>query len=88
MTSQSDVAINLIGKYFETKHPVPTRRADGRLSHVNSSFEEVNVDIPRKLARIARETGVEKFIHVRSRDLAVWGTTGTRPFCEGPSAMA
>lgn len=64
MLNKSNVVINMIGKYYETKHPVPTRRADGNLSHVNSSFEEINIDIPRRLAKLAREAGVENFVHV------------------------
>lgn len=61
---KSDVVINLIGKHYETKHFVPTRRADGSLSRVNYDFEEVNVTIPRILAEISKEAGVESFIHV------------------------
>lgn len=60
----SDVVINLIGKHYETKHIVPTRRADGNLSRVNYDFEEVNVTIPRVLAEISKEAGVSSFIHV------------------------
>ena len=60
----SDVVINLIGKHYETKHIVPTRRPDGRLCRVNYGFDEVHVDIPRKIARLAKEAGVECMIHV------------------------
>lgn len=45
----SNVVINLIGKYNETK---------------NFSFNEVHVEGPRRMARIAREIGVKKFIHI------------------------
>lgn len=45
----SNVVINLVGREWETK---------------NFSFEDVNVEGARRLARIARESGVEKFIHV------------------------
>lgn len=61
---QSDVVINLIGKHYETKHLVPTRRADGNLSNINYSFDEVHVDIARRLARLSKEAGVESFVHV------------------------
>lgn len=61
---KSDVVINLIGKHYETKHFVPTRRADGNLSRINYDFEEVNVTIPRILAEISKEAGVKAFIHV------------------------
>ena len=60
----SDVVINLIGKYYETKHLVPTRRADGSLSNINSSFEEVHTTLPATIARIAKEQGAKSFIHV------------------------
>lgn len=45
----SNVVINLIGRDWETK---------------NFTFEDVNVKIPRTLARICRESGVDKFIHI------------------------
>ncbi|KAG9491051.1 hypothetical protein GDO78_006419 [Eleutherodactylus coqui] len=45
----SNVVINLVGKEWETW---------------NSSFEDVFVNIPRRIASLAREAGVEKFIHV------------------------
>mmetsp|Transcript_33334 Transcript_33334/g.33950 ORF Transcript_33334/g.33950 Transcript_33334/m.33950 type:complete len:368 (-) Transcript_33334:174-1277(-) len=60
----SDVVVNMIGKYYETKHIVPTRRADGKLCRVNYSYEEVNIKIPATLARIAKAAGVKTFIHV------------------------
>ncbi len=61
---RSDVVINLIGKYYETKHIVPTRRADGKLSRTNFSFQEVHVDIARRIARLSKQAGVKSFIHV------------------------
>lgn len=60
----SDVVINMIGKHYETKHLVPTRRADGKLSRVNYDFEEVHVNIPRTIAEISKAAGVKSFIHV------------------------
>merc|ERR1712025_1075249 len=45
----SNVAINLIGQDAETR---------------NFSFEDVHIDGAARLARIAKECGVEKFIHV------------------------
>lgn len=61
---RSDVVVNMIGKTYETKHMVPTRRANGKLSRVNYSFEEVHIDIPQRLAEWSKEAGVERFIHV------------------------
>jgi NADH dehydrogenase (ubiquinone) 1 alpha subcomplex subunit 9 len=60
----SDVVINMIGKHYETKHIVPTRRADGTLSRVNYDFEEVHSTIPQTIARLAKEEGVRSFIHM------------------------
>lgn len=45
----SDVVINTIGKMNETK---------------NFSFSDVHIEGPRRMARIARECGVQKFIHI------------------------
>uniref|UniRef100_A0A914E7Z9 NADH dehydrogenase [ubiquinone] 1 alpha subcomplex subunit 9, mitochondrial n=1 Tax=Acrobeloides nanus TaxID=290746 RepID=A0A914E7Z9_9BILA len=45
----SNVVVNLIGSRFETK---------------NFSFEEVHVNGARRLARLSKEMGVERFIHV------------------------
>lgn len=60
----SDVVINLVGKYYETKHLVPTRRANGELSRVNYSLEDVNVNIPETIAELAKEAGVKSLIHM------------------------
>jgi NADH dehydrogenase (ubiquinone) 1 alpha subcomplex subunit 9 len=60
----SDIVINLIGKHYETKHIVPTRRADGKLSRVNYTFDDVHVNIPHKIATLAKEAGVKSFIHL------------------------
>jgi NADH dehydrogenase (ubiquinone) 1 alpha subcomplex subunit 9 len=62
--SKSDIVINLIGKHYETKHAVPTRREDGNLSRVNYGFQEVQVDIAQKIARLAKQAGVKHLIHV------------------------
>jgi NADH dehydrogenase (ubiquinone) 1 alpha subcomplex subunit 9 len=62
----SDVVINMIGKHYETKHLVPTRRSNGHLSRINYDFDEVHVDIPSKLARISKEEGIKSFIHISS----------------------
>ena len=62
--THSDVVINMIGKHYETKHFVPTRRANGEISRVNYDLEEVHVTIPRMLAREARKSGATCFIHM------------------------
>jgi len=63
---RSNVVINMVGKFHETKHIVPTRRSTGELSRVNFSYEDMNVTFPRQLARAAKQAGVETFIHVSS----------------------
>ena len=45
----SNVVVNLIGQEWPTK---------------NFSLEEANVEGPARLARLAREMGVERFVHV------------------------
>uniref|UniRef100_A0A2A4JI70 NADH dehydrogenase [ubiquinone] 1 alpha subcomplex subunit 9, mitochondrial n=1 Tax=Heliothis virescens TaxID=7102 RepID=A0A2A4JI70_HELVI len=45
----SNVVINLVGRDYETK---------------NFKYKDVHVDGPRRIARIAREMGVDRFIHV------------------------
>jgi NADH dehydrogenase (ubiquinone) 1 alpha subcomplex subunit 9 len=45
----SDIVYNLIGRNFETK---------------NFSFDQVHHEAPRRLARLAKECGVQKFVHV------------------------
>ncbi|KAJ3416676.1 39kDa subunit of ndufa9, NADH:ubiquinone oxidoreductase [Chytridiales sp. JEL 0842] len=45
----SDTVINLIGRDYETK---------------NFTFEQVNVDVPRQLAKLSKQLGVGRFIHV------------------------
>mmetsp|Transcript_100815 Transcript_100815/g.289260 ORF Transcript_100815/g.289260 Transcript_100815/m.289260 type:complete len:439 (+) Transcript_100815:31-1347(+) len=63
-----DIVINMIGKRYETRKLLPTS-PDGALdpikgSRINFGFDEVNIDIPAKLAKISKEMGVDKFIHV------------------------
>jgi NADH dehydrogenase (ubiquinone) 1 alpha subcomplex subunit 9 len=45
----SNIVVNLIGKQYETR---------------NFKFKDVNVDGARRIARIAREEGVERLIHI------------------------
>jgi len=45
----SNVVINLVGRDWETR---------------NFSFQEVHVDGARTIARIAKESGIEKFVHL------------------------
>lgn len=45
----SNVVINLVGREYKTR---------------NFDFKDVNVEGPRRLARLAREAGVQNFVHV------------------------
>ncbi|CAN0179542.1 unnamed protein product [Ectocarpus sp. 4 AP-2014] len=60
----ADTVVNLIGKHYETKHLCFTRKEDGAINRVNSSFKNVNVDVAGMLARAAKAQGVKNFVHV------------------------
>ena len=47
----SNVVVNLIGKQYQT---------------YNFKFGDVNVDGARRIARIAREEGVDRLVHISS----------------------
>eukprot|EP00949_MAST-11_sp_MAST-11-sp1_P002568 g2568.t1 len=51
-----DVVINLVGKYYETKHFLPFI--------TNYSFYDVNVRIASDIARLSKEAGVDRLVHV------------------------
>ena len=55
----SQLVVNLIGKDFETKHWA------GSLIK-NYTYEQVHAEIPRMLAQVCTEQGVEQFIHMSS----------------------
>jgi len=38
----ADTVVNLIGKHYETKHLCFTRKEDGAINRVNSSFKNVS----------------------------------------------
>lgn len=38
----ADTVVNLIGKYYETKHLCFTRKPDGSINRINCSFENVS----------------------------------------------
>lgn len=59
-------AAPLPGKYYETKHFVPTRRPNGKLSNINSTFEEMHIEAPAKIAEFAKEMGISRLVHVSS----------------------
>jgi len=61
---KSDIVINMIGKYYQTKHVLPFLRKNGKESRINYTFHDMNVDIPSRIARIAKELGIERMVHV------------------------
>jgi NADH dehydrogenase (ubiquinone) 1 alpha subcomplex subunit 9 len=76
----SDIVINLVGKYYETKHIVKTLRPDGSKSRINYTFKEINEDFPTLLAKLSTEMGVRQLIHVSAMaadasSRSVWAQT-------------
>eukprot|EP00527_Entomoneis_sp_CCMP2396_P009150 CAMPEP_0198137218 /NCGR_PEP_ID=MMETSP1443-20131203/741_1 /TAXON_ID=186043 /ORGANISM="Entomoneis sp., Strain CCMP2396" /LENGTH=395 /DNA_ID=CAMNT_0043798579 /DNA_START=94 /DNA_END=1281 /DNA_ORIENTATION=- len=64
--SDADVVVNLVGKYYESAFPYQTKSFPYIGYKTNYTFEEVNVDIPKKLAQICLEMQVDHFVHVSS----------------------
>ena len=64
--SDADVVLNMIGKYYESAFPYQTESFPYVGYKKNYTFEEVNVDIPRKLAQICLDMQVDNFVHVSS----------------------
>jgi len=64
VVGRGTVTVNMVGKYYETKGVVPTKKPDGSKSRINYSYEEVNVDIARSIAKAAKQNGCPHFIHV------------------------
>eukprot|EP00522_Entomoneis_paludosa_P015354 CAMPEP_0172440842 /NCGR_PEP_ID=MMETSP1065-20121228/1455_1 /TAXON_ID=265537 /ORGANISM="Amphiprora paludosa, Strain CCMP125" /LENGTH=376 /DNA_ID=CAMNT_0013189911 /DNA_START=114 /DNA_END=1244 /DNA_ORIENTATION=+ len=64
--ADADIVVNMIGKYYESYYPYETKSFPYVGYKKNYSFEEVNVDIPEKLARICLDMQVDHFIHVSS----------------------
>eukprot|EP00587_Corethron_hystrix_P004923 CAMPEP_0113302308 /NCGR_PEP_ID=MMETSP0010_2-20120614/3170_1 /TAXON_ID=216773 ORGANISM="Corethron hystrix, Strain 308" /NCGR_SAMPLE_ID=MMETSP0010_2 /ASSEMBLY_ACC=CAM_ASM_000155 /LENGTH=384 /DNA_ID=CAMNT_0000156067 /DNA_START=8 /DNA_END=1162 /DNA_ORIENTATION=- /assembly_acc=CAM_ASM_000155 len=66
--ADSDVVINLIGKYYETKTLVsnPNGYFPPILRKTNYSFTEAHVDIPRTIAELCTEMQVDNLIHLSS----------------------
>lgn len=58
----SNVVVNLIGRDWETK---------------NFKFNDVHVNGARTLARLCKESGVERFIHVSSLNASPYPEVGT-----------
>lgn len=62
-----DTVINLMSKYYETKHYLPHL--------INCSFEDVNVAGAELVARVAREEGVMHLVHVSAANASADSTS-------------
>jgi NADH dehydrogenase (ubiquinone) 1 alpha subcomplex subunit 9 len=62
--ADADIVINLIGKYYETTRPAQSDKFPYIKMKTNFSFEQTNVDIPRKIAELCKEMQVDNLIHV------------------------
>jgi NADH dehydrogenase (ubiquinone) 1 alpha subcomplex subunit 9 len=61
-----DVVVNLIGKNYETRSLADKKTFPFLEYKVNYDFEETHVTIPKMLAEVSKECGVNQFIHLSS----------------------
>jgi NADH dehydrogenase (ubiquinone) 1 alpha subcomplex subunit 9 len=64
--ADADLVINMIGKYYETKHLVEKDSFPYVDYAYNYKFKETNVDIPKTIAELCTEMQVDNLIHVSS----------------------
>ena len=64
--ADADLVINMVGKYYETKHLIETPSFPYVSYEVNTSFTEAHVDVPRTIAELCTELQVDNLIHVSS----------------------
>lgn len=64
--ADADIVINMIGKYYETKHLTEVEKFPYVSYRTNFSFKETNVDIPRRIAELCTEMQVDNLIHLSS----------------------
>lgn len=64
--ADSDIVINMIGKYYETKHLVEKKDFPYFDYTVNYNFQETNVEIPKTIAELCTEMQVDNLVHVSS----------------------
>eukprot|EP00586_Coscinodiscus_wailesii_P002534 CAMPEP_0172486058 /NCGR_PEP_ID=MMETSP1066-20121228/14445_1 /TAXON_ID=671091 /ORGANISM="Coscinodiscus wailesii, Strain CCMP2513" /LENGTH=333 /DNA_ID=CAMNT_0013251765 /DNA_START=345 /DNA_END=1346 /DNA_ORIENTATION=+ len=62
----ADIVINLVGKYYETKHLTEVASFPYIKYETNFSFQEANVDVPRTIAELCTEMQIDNLIHVSS----------------------
>ena len=78
--ADADVAINCIGKYYETKALSDKPSIPYVEYKKNYTFKETNVDIPKTIAELCTEMQVDNLIHVSSINASpdsnsVWAQT-------------
>ena len=78
--ADSDVVINMTGKYYETKHLIEKKGFPYVDYAYNYTFQEANVDIPKTIAELCTEMQVDNLIHVSSINASpdsnsVWAQT-------------
>ncbi len=78
--ADSDLVINCIGKYYETKALTEQSSFPYVKYDVNYSFQETNVDIPKTIAELCTEMQVDNLIHLSSINASpdsnsVWAKT-------------
>ena len=88
----SDIVLNLVGKYYQTKNIYLQKNytyVNCQLSIINdqlsvvllmTSFQDVNIYFPERLARICNQMGVKNFLHVSAlqqnlKHRSEWATT-------------
>jgi NADH dehydrogenase (ubiquinone) 1 alpha subcomplex subunit 9 len=64
--ADADLVINMVGKYYETKHLVEKPSFPYLDYKVNTTFTEAHVDVPRTIAELCTELQVDNLIHVSS----------------------
>jgi len=62
----ADVVVNMTGKFYETWQPIQTNKFPYLGTKMNFSYHDMNVDIPRRIAKICKEMQIDHFIHMSS----------------------
>jgi NADH dehydrogenase (ubiquinone) 1 alpha subcomplex subunit 9 len=86
--ADSDIVINVTGKYYETKHLVEKKTFPYLDYTTNYTFQETNVEIPKMIAELCTEMQVDNLIHVSSINAAPDSNcTWTKTKFEGEMAV-
>jgi len=86
--ADSDLVINMTGKYYETKHLVEKKSFPYLDYTTNYSFQEANIEIPKTIAELCTEMQVDNLIHVSSINASSdTNSTWTKTKFEGEMAV-